>query len=280
MFQILRRLRGDQVPSEIHQALETFRVKGYAILRGAVAPELCTQFWGEVEKALDEEADLRVVAGGAPVRNAERDQPFGPLWDGQGNPQRIIDIEAHVAMTPQLMLHPVVTQFLCGAIGGAPTCIQTLTYSHSSQQASHSDKFLVSPRAAGPYDRETLVASWIALEAADDANGALIVWPGSHRLPKRRLKADFAGDYGAYVRHLETLCREAGIAPVRFHAEQGDVLFWHGDLVHGGGSIADKTRTRKSLVSHYAMLGRKPKSHWEAKSAVPSGGGFYFCPSP
>ncbi|MEM9838848.1 MAG: phytanoyl-CoA dioxygenase family protein [Pseudomonadota bacterium] len=278
MFQFLRKRRPKPVSAELQAALESYRENGYAILRGAIDPELCERFWDDVDEALAGQPDLRIVAGGAPVLNAERSVPFGPLWNGAGNPERIIDIEAHVSRTPELMLHSDVTAFLAEAIGGAPTCIQTLTYSHSSQQSAHSDKHLVSPRAAGAYNRETLIASWIALEPADDANGALIVWPGSHRLPKKRLRDDFSGKYGAYVAYLETLCADEGIEPIRFHAQQGDVLFWHGDLVHGGGEITDKSRTRKSLVSHYAALGKGAESHWDEKRITPFGAGSYFSP--
>ncbi|MEM1381494.1 MAG: phytanoyl-CoA dioxygenase family protein [Pseudomonadota bacterium] len=279
MLDSLRRAFGARPSAEVSEAITRYREDGYAVLRGAISADLCSRFWEDVERSLAEDPDLRVVTRGAPVRNAERAVPFGPLWTGQGNPDRIIDIEAQVALTAELMLHKTVAAFLKEAIGGVPTCIQTLTYSHSSQQAAHSDKYLVSPRAAGPYDRETLIASWVALEAADDGNGALIVWPGSHRLEKKRLKDDFAGDYSAYVRHLEDLCAEAGIAPIRFHAEAGDVLFWHGDLVHGGGPIEDRSRTRKSLVSHYACLGKTPRSHWDKKTLRTLPTGAYFAPS-
>jgi ectoine hydroxylase-related dioxygenase (phytanoyl-CoA dioxygenase family) len=36
-----------------------------------------------------------------------------------------------------------------------------------------------------------------------------------------------------------------------FVARAGDVLVWHAQLLHGGYSIQDKQRTRKTLVTHY-----------------------------
>ncbi|MEO1040893.1 MAG: phytanoyl-CoA dioxygenase family protein [Pseudomonadota bacterium] len=277
MFRAVREMLPGRGSPAVKAALAQFERDGYAVLRGEVPPSLCDAFWSDVEKSLATDGDLRIVSAGKPVRNAERAQPYSALWSGRGDPERIIDIEAQVARAPQLMLHESIASFLRGALGGAPTCIQTLTYSHSSQQAAHSDKFLVSPRAAGPYDRNTLIASWVALEASDDGNGALIVWPGSHRLPKRRLKDDFAGKYGAYVAHLKELCADAGIEPIRFYAEQGDVLFWHGDLVHAGGKIEEPSRTRKSLVCHYAQV--KGPSKWADKRVVKTQGGSYYMPA-
>jgi ectoine hydroxylase-related dioxygenase (phytanoyl-CoA dioxygenase family) len=77
------------------------------------------------------------------------------------------------------MLAPVITRFLTRWYKGRrPTCLQTLTYKFSSEQGAHSDKKLVDPPQAYDYDRETLVASWFALEPSSLKNGALIIYPG------------------------------------------------------------------------------------------------------
>lgn len=281
MFGTLQKvLRGGENPSaEVRSAVESFDREGYAVLRGVIDPDLCDQFWHAAEGALATEPALRIVAQGAPIENSARETPFGPLYRGRGDPDRIIDIEACVEMAPQVMLHDAITGFLRPSIGGMPTCIQTLTYSHSSQQAAHSDKYLVSPRAAGAYERDTLAAAWIALEEATDENGALLVWPASHRLQKPRLKEDLDGDYPAYTKALQQLCDDAGIEPIRFFAEKGDVLFWHGDLIHGGGKILNKERTRKSLVCHYAVLDEKKGSRWREKRSAAYRNGAYFVPA-
>lgn len=178
------------------------------------------------------------------------------------------------------MLAPVVTQFLKRWYDGEePTCLQTLTYKYSSEQGAHSDKKLVAPPQADAYDRETLVASWFALEPSNLDNGALIVYPGSHALAKPDLTWEIENDYGAYVRALDTLCRENGCEPVTFEAELGDVLFWHGDLVHAGGPIMSQAAdlpTRKSLVCHYAALPKTARSQDDVHLRVRYGGGSYF----
>jgi ectoine hydroxylase-related dioxygenase (phytanoyl-CoA dioxygenase family) len=242
-------------PPPLREKAAYFEEHGYVIFENAVAHDLIDAFWADVNRQMQENPALTFSVNDKIFTNAER--PNVPEAKGS-TVLRIIDIERHSALAPQMMLHPVCSDFLKEVYGGVlPTCLQTLTYEHSSQQAEHSDKYLVSPPTVGPfYDRETLAASWIACEDANEENGALIIYPGSHKLPKERYE-DFC-DYGAYVAHLKQLCADAGIEPKTFTAKKGDVLFWHGDFVHAGGPILSRARTRKSLVSHYA---RVPADH-------------------
>ena len=238
--------------SPMRSKVSYFEEHGYVIFENAVALSVIDAFWADVERQLRDNPALTFSVSGKIFTNAER--PSVPEAKGS-TVLRIIDIERHSALAPQLMLHPVCSSFLKELYGGVPpTCLQTLTYEHSSEQEAHSDKFLVSPPTVGPlYDRETLAASWIACEDASEENGALIIYPGSHKLPKKRL-GDEIPEYGAYVAHLKALCAAAGIKPKAFTAKKGDILFWHGDFVHAGGPILNRARTRKSLVSHYARV--------------------------
>ena len=149
----------------------------------------------------------------------------------------------------------------------------------SSEQRAHSDKVLVSPPYIGPYDRETLAASWLALEASSEANGALIIYPGSHKLPKRGLFDGFEESYAAYTNWLDTWLQENGFKAVTFRAEPGDILFWHGDFIHAGGAIqspSDTPPTRKSLVCHYASIPAEQASLDAGWTRVSISGGTYY----
>jgi ectoine hydroxylase-related dioxygenase (phytanoyl-CoA dioxygenase family) len=261
-------------PSPLAEKVAYFHENGYVIFENAVDHDLIGAFWADVDRQMRDNPALTFSVFDRIFTNAER--PLVPEAKGS-TVLRIIDIERHSEIAPQLMLHPVCAEFLKTLYDGvAPTCLQTLTYEHSSQQAAHSDKFLVSPPTVGPfYDRETLAASWIACEDADEENGALIIYPGSHKLPKKRLGNDIS-EYGAYVAHLKQICADAGIEPKTFTAKKGDVLFWHGDFVHAGGPILNRARTRKSLVSHYA---RVPVDHVFEGATRPrrfeAGGSYY-----
>ena len=52
----------------------------------------------------------------------------------------------------------------------------------------------------------------------------------------------------AYVREQ---LEKHGIEEKVVTGKKGDVLIWHGQLLHGGLPINDHTLTRKSLVTHY-----------------------------
>ncbi|MCP5433741.1 MAG: methyltransferase domain-containing protein [Alphaproteobacteria bacterium] len=234
---------------ELGSALAYFESEGYVVFRGLVPRDLLARFWDEVERARRDEGELLFGGAEGVKPGRETDLTRAPL-------PRIVDIQSFSGAAHDVALAPGIAAYLRKLYGTAPTCIQTLTYVHSSQQAEHSDLHLVSPPYVGEYDRASLAAAWIAIEPATSENGPLIVYPRSHRIPKKRLAEDFAGDYAAYVAHLRTLCARHGIEGEVFLAEPGDVLFWHGDLIHAGSSIADAERmpTRASLVCHYARL--------------------------
>lgn len=262
--------------SDYVKAREAFERDGYVIFRGAIEPELIDSFWDEVDRLQREEPELTYGAKGEILKN--RDVLEGKYPDDP-NRLRITCIENFSRYAPAMMLHGEISGFLKAVYGRLPTCIQTLTYRYSSQQGLHSDKYLVSPRSVGQhYDRDTLAAAWVACETVNEDNGALIIYPGSHKLEKKRLLEDFDGRYNDYVDYLTELCAEAGIEPERFHAEKGDVLFWHGDFVHAGGNILDKERTRRSLVVHYADLDADDSGVARHKVTVPTGA--YFVDDP
>ncbi|MBV9300487.1 MAG: hypothetical protein JOY62_07475 [Acidobacteriaceae bacterium] len=56
-----------------------------------------------------------------------------------------------------------------------------------------------------------------------------------------------------------------GLHKSAFLGSAGDTLLWHAQLLHGGITILDKTRTRKSLVTHY----------WRATDLPPDSAGVF-----
>lgn len=255
---------GRFAPNDIKAARAYFEEHGYVVLSRAVPVARLEAFWAGVERLIASDKLTYSVHGqiytGADVPMEGRRLP------------RIIDIESHLPEARELMLCEPIDRFLRAWYGAAPTCLQTLTYKYSSEQGAHSDKSLVGPPAAWDYDRETLAASWIAVEASDERNGALIVYPGSHKEAKRPLQ-DFA-DYQAYNDYVHAWLEERNIRPVVFRAEAGDILFWHADFFHAGGPITDPSDpapTRRSLVCHYARLAPDTPSRVPEWRRAPAG---------
>ena len=278
MLNFLRKRAPEPAPDvapEFLAAAERFKEDGYVVFENAVDHALIDRFWEEMEEALASNPDVRMSVRGENVSNAEFNYAEAAPKDRRA--VRVINAECVAPSAPEMMLAPVVVEFFKAWYGGGPTCIQTLTYAYSSQQGAHSDKYFVTPRSVGPaYKRDTLAASWIACEDADEANGALIIYPGSHTLKKKRLKEDFGGNYPSYAQHLRDLCKEAGIKPETFRAKKGDILFWQSDFVHAGGRIQDPERTRKSLVCHYANVPADAASKNPEREKKAFGEGWYY----
>jgi len=70
----------------------------------------------------------------------------------------------------------------------------------------------------------------------------------------------------------------SGIEPIAFHAEKGDLLIWHSQLLHGGSAIAEQGSTRKSLVTHYFR--RKDYLHRFWKIRKHQSGAYYYVKQP
>ncbi len=107
-----------------------------------------------------------------------------------------------------------------------------------------------------------LIGAWIACEDIAPDSGPLVLYPGSHRAPffpgfadypqtnLRTADAALAAAYEAYVDEV------AARHPRReFLARKGQVLLWHGMLVHGGAPVARPGASRRSMVVHYTVRG-------------------------
>jgi phytanoyl-CoA hydroxylase len=258
--------------STYHNAIRMFAESGYVVFKSAISEQQITDFWNDVEDNLKSNPNLTFALHGEILKNSD----IGGRLISNDTVLRIIDMEDHSERARNLMLHPVVAEFLTTYYETQPTAIQTLTYKYSSQQGAHSDMYLVSPPTVGAdYFRESLAAAWYACERSDEENGALIIYPGSHRFLKKPL-AYFGNNYGGWVEYLDEFCRSKGCPPEVFRAEKGDVLIWHGDLVHAGGRILNPGSTRKSLVVHYCRLSEESKSPSPSLKKVKHKNGWYF----
>ncbi|MCW5891450.1 MAG: phytanoyl-CoA dioxygenase family protein [bacterium] len=107
-----------------------------------------------------------------------------------------------------------------------------------------------------------LLGAWIACEDVAADSGPLVLYPGSHRAPffpgfadypQTNLRTADAAGTAAYHRYVEKVA--ARFPRKEFLATKGQVLFWHGMLVHGGAPVARPGSTRKSMVLHYTVRG-------------------------
>jgi len=111
-------------------------------------------------------------------------------------------------------------------------------------QALHQDNIFLQ---AHP---ETCIAAWVAIDDCDGENGGLKVVPGSHRY--EIVCPDEADPEQSFTSTEITL--PDGFSTVQTELAAGDVLFFHGSMVHGSGPNRSADRFRRSLIFHYVPV--------------------------
>ncbi len=183
----------------------------------------------------------------------ERDRGIG--W-------RVIDAHSHSAAVRALYLHPEIHRTVDLVLGRRPIAIQSVFFEYGSEQSMHRDPMFVKTTPPSHF-----VAVWIALDDITERNGPILAVPGSHRAPwyefdrdtitlEKRDRATDAVRRADWQRHrVETLDR-LGLTVEPQLCRAGDVLVWHGGLVHGGARVHPPAETRKSLLIHFSTADR------------------------
>jgi ectoine hydroxylase-related dioxygenase (phytanoyl-CoA dioxygenase family) len=146
--------------------------------------------------------------------------------------------------TLRWLLDPRIRQWLTTLLGVEPYAVQSMLYFKppgSRGQAPHQDNFYLRVQPG------TCMAAWMALDHADEANGCMLVVPGSQRWPilctrKADTRLSFT-DVTVPIPDGQQL-QAVRMGP-------GDVLFFHGSLVHGSMPNATDDRFRRALIGHY-----------------------------
>lgn len=155
----------------------------------------------------------------------------------------------------ELLLDERIRRTLVELLGAEPLAVQTMVYFKppgSRGQALHQDQryLRVSPG--------TCVAAWLALEDCDRANGGLQLVPGSHVVDVLcPVPSDTSRSFTT-----ETVPVPAEMAPVDAVMRAGDVLFFHGNLIHGSGPNTTADRSRTIAVGHYATAEAQRIAHY------------------
>lgn len=132
------------------------------------------------------------------------------------------------------MIDPRIDEVMTSLLGRSPYAVQTMIYFKppgSRGQALHQDNFYLKAEPG------TCVAAWMALDHVDEANGCLEVVPGSHRWPI--LCTEKADTTVSFTDVTVPLPDPEAAVPVEM--EPGDVLFFHGALVHGATRTSPRT---------------------------------------
>jgi phytanoyl-CoA hydroxylase len=167
----------------------------------------------------------------------------------------------------RLSMNSFVCDFLGHVFLDAPAMLQSLTFWRGSQQPAHLDYPYVSVQTRIPH----LAASWTALEDVHADAGPLAYFPGSHKIGlippydwgggSVILTPESTRDVLEFTAHLAEQREKLALRREVFLPRRGDVLIWHGNLLHEGLPVRDFSRTRRSYVTHFTSRGSYPPGH-------------------
>ena len=179
----------------------------------------------------------------------------------------------HVPELRALALYRPLTQLMRDLVGEEMMLHLALTGWMSSERAWHQDDYLNPPGVNSWY-----AAVWMALDTIHPDSGPFEYYPGSHRWPllrgdkvrsfmtdEERAERDSLG-VNQWARITERFVLPAVEAeavrrrtPIKqFLGKRGDVLIWHGRLMHRGRKPNVPLMERRSLITHYSGINHRP----------------------
>ncbi len=180
----------------------------------------------------------------------------------------------HIREVRALSLHPPLMRMMEHLVGEPMMLHLNLTGWISTERNWHQDDYLNPPFVNSWY-----AAAWIALDAIGADAGPFEFVPGSHRwklmrqhkvqgcMPPEQANAiDPVSRLPTWPRtserfvvpaiEAEMAARSATIR--QFTAEKGDVLIWHGRLIHRGSRPRNPSALRRALIAHYSGVNHRP----------------------
>jgi phytanoyl-CoA hydroxylase len=217
------------------QAIREYAARGYCIERGVFTP-------GEIAAMIDHYMAMS-AEGPHPGDSAgvPRKTPQAAPDPWQQYP-RLINMHGWDAHTREWMNDPRLTDRAALLIGQPPELLQTMVYfkpAGGRGQSFHQDNL---------YLRLTpIVAVWVALDRADEENGAMEMVPGAHLLgllPFQKADTDIS------VTESETVI-PSYLQRELIALDPGDAVFFGGLTIHGSMPNRSAGRFRRSFICHY-----------------------------
>lgn len=270
----------DQAGFDLERKLVEWHKRGVVSFENAVDVQLVDALLDDVEYLRKHARDFELMAEYRGVQKPIADFSADEL-DSSG--VKFNSIHTISAAACKLSLTKAVTTFLHHVFGAPPCVLQSLTFYRGSQQSAHIDY---------PYVRcqsriAELAASWIPLEDILPDSGPLAYYPGSQ---DSRVSGFFDWGHGSVVMepdsvhtpmefsdYLRARVDKMKVLPEVFLPKKGDVLIWHGNMIHEGTPIKNPSRTRKSYVTHYTGFNSYPVAHKRPDGAgTAENGGYAF----
>lgn len=158
--------------------------------------------------------------------------------------ERMLRLHLFDQRTRDLMLDPRLFALIRPLWPGEPLAVHNLYYPKPPGcrgMALHTDVGYL------PVDPPEFAGVTIAVDDADEENGALAVVRGSHLIPCEARHTIPTDDFLFPEQFEQPAGTELVLVPMR----AGDVLLFHGSTLHGSQPNRSATRWRRAFVAHY-----------------------------
>lgn len=183
------------------------------------------------------------------------DLPWARWRSGELYELRVAEAWRTSQAVRRIAANPTIIALLSTIYGRRAFPFQTLNFGSGSEQSPHAD--LVHFASAPEH---FMCGVWLALEDVAPNAGGLVYFPGSHKWPVfynehiGRAPADASDpyqDHDIFERVWTQMRDHYGVEPRVFLPRKGQALIWAAGLHHGGSPHTDRSRTRRSQVTHY-----------------------------
>jgi len=251
------------------EVIENYHRDGFAVLRNAIPSEL-------IDSYLDSFDSTEIQ----PREFGKFEVDDGDLPGTYLDTKEIIDI----------LCGKTISSFLEEA-GRAVALHKSATYITTSEKGWHQDCALPNRESGDNY-----TGAWVALEDITEEAGPMEMVIGSHNWDLDLYQIYNAVRDGKPYRDgfnsndfFSEEIKKRNSEIFKFTAQKGDVMVWHGYLVHRGSMATNLSSTRKSLVGHYCNTNANPDTDENSAActfesllefddifAKSDAGGFYF----
>jgi hypothetical protein len=249
----------DRHGRDLRADLHTWLRQGFVVFPAAVSDELCDSYLSDLQ-------DLWNGKVGAAVTFR---QPDGTErhWE-QLSVQELadpglvaVDFHNQSMAGKRVACHQVVVEFLGHVFKEQIVLVESFSTLRGVDQLTH-DEGSRSRTHSG-----SLVAGvFVALEECRLDTGPVGLFPGSHGLNMEPAPAGETGE--ERHRRLEDLCGRSVGDRRLLVLDKGDVVVWHGALVHGGTDPINREVSRLALLAHFAPMSAYRFDH-RAPEATP-----------
>ena len=215
------------------EQIDSYQEHGYIVLNQLFTHQDCHSFVQHIE-------DLK--NGRKSIKGFKQQNKYG---------YRTFNQHLYDPEVLKFLINPILKKPLFDCFGDEPEAIQTMHFYEGSEHERHQDQYYL----------PDCMSAWIAMTNVDKKNGALQVQPGSHKgrlitkmdVPLELSQTETYEDQqkNRYFPEVDKVFIENGKEEVSIFVNQGDVVLFHGRLIHSGSKVLRKGSPRHALACHY-----------------------------